>query len=451
EAYYRPLVTLSLMLDAQWGGTAPWAYHLTNLILHLLVSCLVFLFFINIKYKRDLAFLFSLVFAVHPLLTDAVAWIPGRNDLLLAVFTLSSFIGFVRFIETKRWPYYWGHLVLFFLALLTKEAAIVLVPLVFFYLHFIAREKLFSFNGRLFAAGWLAAVVPWFLLRQAVLTNPLKMTVEETGKSLLQNLPVAVQYLGKIFLPFNLSVLPTIRDTSFVYGILSLCLLGLGWLLTKHKRHNFIFFGLFWSLLFVLPSLIINFSVIPTHLENRMYLPIIGVLLVLLEIEPVKNLNLRKRGALVYCTLLLAVLSSITLIYSGSFADRISFWQNAVRTSPHSPLAHRNLGAMYFLEGSPDKAEPEYRAALDLNPAEPMAHNNLGLIYMDQGKLSAAEIEFISELKVNPLYDNALFNLGLLYARQGRIGQAKDLWEKTLEVNPQYVDAQKYLRLIHDR
>jgi tetratricopeptide (TPR) repeat protein len=365
---------------------------------------------------------------------------------------LSAVICLIRFLGTKRWYYYFAHLFLFLLALLTKEAAVVMIVLGLYYLHFIAKEKMFSFNARVFVAGWLAVAVPWFLLRQAVLANnPLKLTAVEAGRSLLRNLPVIIQSLGKILFPFNLSVMPTIRDTSFLYGAVALFLLGLAWFLTRSKRYGFVFFGLLWSFLFILPPFIIDFSLVPTHLESRMYLPLIGVLLVLLELEPIRGLQLMKRSVLIYFVLLLAVFSLTTFIYSGNFADRIVFWTNAAQTSPHSPLAHRNLGAMYYLDGQLDKAEPEYQKALELNPVEPMAHNNLGLIYLGRGGLKEAEAEFVKELEINPCYDNALFNLGLLYAREGRFKKARVLWEKTLQVNPGYNDARSYLRLIHGK
>ncbi|UCD55136.1 MAG: hypothetical protein JSV93_06410, partial [Candidatus Omnitrophota bacterium] len=113
DAYYRPLLTISFILDAQlpfalYPSPKPspqrgegrvrgrgeqgkgFSYHLTNIVIHLLAACLLFLLLIKLKYREGLAIFFSLIFTVHPVLTQAVAWLPGRNDSLLAVFIFSS-------------------------------------------------------------------------------------------------------------------------------------------------------------------------------------------------------------------------------------------------------------------------------------------------------------------------------------------------------------------------
>ena len=103
DAYYRPMLTISFILDAQLGKTYPSMYHLTNLALHLMTSCLVFIFLKKLKYKPVLTGLFALIFTIHPVLTQAVVWIPGRNDSLLTIFILINFIFWLKFLETKKW------------------------------------------------------------------------------------------------------------------------------------------------------------------------------------------------------------------------------------------------------------------------------------------------------------------------------------------------------------
>jgi protein O-mannosyl-transferase len=95
QAYYRPMMTISLILDAQIGGASPFIYHFTDIVIHLLASCLLFLFFKKLNYRKDLSFFFALIFAIHPVLSQAVGWIPGRNDTLLTVFILLAFIAFI--------------------------------------------------------------------------------------------------------------------------------------------------------------------------------------------------------------------------------------------------------------------------------------------------------------------------------------------------------------------
>ena len=117
--------------------------------------------------------------------------------------------------------------------------------------------------------------------------------------------------------------------------------------------------------------------------------------------------------------IILSLFAFISFWHSRSFKDPLTFWRAAIKTSPHSPMANRNLGAMYYLNNDYVKAERYYRAALALNLNEPMAHNNIGVIYLNQGKFSEAEKEFNYELEINPGYDKALLNLAeLKYYRE---------------------------------
>jgi hypothetical protein len=89
-SFYRPLQTLSFMIDAQFSGENPWAYHLTNIILHILSVIILFVLLKQTKIKDEISFLISLLFSVHPMLTHAVCWIPARGDLFLTLFGLLS-------------------------------------------------------------------------------------------------------------------------------------------------------------------------------------------------------------------------------------------------------------------------------------------------------------------------------------------------------------------------
>ena len=448
DAYYRPLLTASFALDAQLGPFSFFRYHLTNIVIHLLSVCLVFLFFVKLKYNKNLSLFFSLVFAVHPILTQAVAWIPGRNDSLLAIFVLLSFIFFLDFLEKRKFKYFFWHLVFFLVALFTKESAIVLPILAILYFLIFQRTK-FPFSGKYkLIFGWIGIFLTWFFFRQSALSGAgaLKMNILEMGQSILSGLPATVQYLGKIIFPFNLSVVPLIKDTTFIYGIIAIILLIIALLISKQKRLGIIVFGLIWFLIFLLPSFIRpNPGVFADFMEHRVYLPIIGFFIFLMELEPIKKIAAKKEKLIIFGCLIIIILSVITLFHIQAFKNRMNFWQNAVKNSPHSPLAHRNLGAMYYLDGFLDKAEAEYLGALNLNPAEQMVHNNLGLIYMNQGQFQEAEKEFEQEVKINPLYENVYYNWGLLYYELGKTKEAEALWLKTIELNPNYIDAYSVL------
>ncbi len=447
-SYYRPLVTLSFMLDAQIGGNAPFIYHLTNVILHLLVACLLFLFLLRLRYPKELALFFSLIFAIHPVLNQAVAWIPGRNDSLLTIFVLLSFIAFLNFLDKSRLAYFW-HLLFFALALFTKETAVMLPLLCILYLKIINQKKLFSLVSLNLIAGWIAIMLPCFFIRRLALNAAIGNADYDIAKSVLINFPAVVPYIGKIFFPFKLSVLPILQDTPFAYGIIAVVILASFLIFSKNKRINLIIFGVSWFLLFLLPSFIQSVSGVANFPEHRIYLPVLGVIILFLEIDYLKLFKFNGKILLIVAIAVIIFFSSITIFHCENFRNRISFWKSAVKTSPASAFNHNNLGSMYYLEGALDKAEAEWKKAAELNPGERLVHGNLGLLYMIRGQLAEAQAEYKKELEINPYYDNVYFNLGLLYYRQGKLKEAADLWKKTLQINPDYADAYKNLATLY--
>lgn len=443
--YYRPLLTISFMLGAQWTEVNPLPHHLVNIVFHLAASLLIMLFLIKLGYARAPSFWAAAIFAVHPVLTQAVAWLPGRNDSLLAVLALASFIAFLDFEKTKKWSYYFIHLAFFSLALFAKENAVFLILLCLLYLKIILREKLFSAAAAKIASGWIIILAVWWELRSLALGPTAPALPLEEIKSVFVNLPGIFLYLGKVFLPVNLSVLPILKDSTLIFGFLATAALVLLLFFSKQKNWRLIIFGAAWFLIFLLPSFIRPDIANADFIEHRIYLPLAGFIVLFLEILPAKLADFNQKRTWVFGFAVAIIFSTITLIHNQNFKDGLSFWKNAARRSPHSPLAHRNLGVMRYFAGELDQAEEEYRQALELNPEEPMAHNNLGLIYMDQNRFEQAEEEYKKELIHNPYYDKAHFNLGLLYYRAGRFKEAEASWLKTISINPAHVQA--YLNL----
>ncbi|MBN1576960.1 MAG: tetratricopeptide repeat protein [Chitinispirillaceae bacterium] len=443
KIYYRPVLTLSFILNAVIGGTHPFIYHLTNCLTHLAVCCLIFLLLVKLKYDRLPSLLFSLVFTVLPVLTQTVVWIPGRNDLLLFLFILLSFIFFLKYLEIQHWYFFLIHSLFFGLALYTKEITVALPVLCLYYLQFIHKEKLFSLNKLIFSSTWLILFASWFILRHFALSNPVKVGFAQIVKSVVAGFPVIIQYIGKIMIPVDLAVLPTIQDTTFVYGIIALVLLIAAIVFTRKLRLNFFFLGLLWFLLFLLPSFIVpETRTISYYREDRLYVPVLGFLILLLETRPVKAVLEKRTAALSVFAIIISLFSGLAVFYSLRFRDCVVFWESAAKHSPHAAsLAYRNLGAMYFEDGRKEEAETACKKALALNPVEPLVHLNLGAIYMDRNLLQEAKSEFKKELQINPHSDRGLFNLGLVNYRLQNFTEAIRAWKEATLVNDMKLDA----------
>jgi tetratricopeptide (TPR) repeat protein len=446
-SFYRPIERLTFMLDAQFGqGAIVFMSHLDNVLLHIFAIWLLFKLLLKFGLDRRFSFILALIFAIHPLTAQTVSFISGRNDSLLAIFIFPSLLFFLEFLDRPRGKYLFWHLVFFGLALFTKETAVILPAICAAYLiifkgfrNLLADFKLYA----ILAASWAAELGFWFLVRRLVLGNFIANADYKIIPSIFQNLPALVPALGKVLLPFNLSVFPILRDMTPVYGLLSLLILGLWFVLAKKKDYRWIVFGAAWFVLFIVLTLLKPAGTVADFSENRIYLPMFGFIFIFWGLGPLKFLDFERYQKKYFAlgAILILVFSFITIYRNRYYKDQLSFWKNAVATAPDYAFNYNNLGAMYFMAGNMDMAEENFQKALTLNPKEPMVHNNLGLIDAGRHEDAAAEKEYKEEIAVNPDYDAVYFNLGLLYYNQGKLEAAAENWRKTLAINPNYTDA----------
>lgn len=418
HAYYRPLVTVSYALDAQWSGTRPVGYHLTNLALHTLASVLLLGVLRRFGLPRAVATLAAILFAVHPALAAAVAWIPGRNDSLLAVFALSAWLRMPCDVRRQGAP---GdralHLGLFGCALLTKETAAVL-PLVWglqgVLLDGWARQRR---RDALFFVGAWTALVACSVLAHRELPGGFDAI---RGSALMRNLPQLFAGLGKVVFPVDPTVLASPEDLSPWPGVIAALAIAAGARFVRGVRPRVVILGMSAFALLLLPPLAAPGTLV---LDNRLYLPTCGALLAVAEIVRAaafeRTVPLPPRVFVGLAAVAVLVLFAITAGYEESFRDRRSFARAAVAGAPHSPLAHFCLGKAYQTDGDDDRAMAEYETSLALGPGE-VVHNNLAVIHMAHARWADAERELHEELALDPRYARAYDNLAIVLRHEGR-------------------------------
>jgi hypothetical protein len=444
--YYRPLLNLSFMADASVAGALPVIFHLANILIHILASILIFLLLKKLGQAKSISFFLAAFFLVHPALTQAVAWIPGRNDSLLAVLVVAAFLSFLSFCDRPLLRHYLAYLGFLFLALLTKETAVFLPVLVIFYFLFLEPKRLKAYDKWLLTVGSGAIGFFWFLMRRLALGTELT-DYSQAVWGIMKNSSALLIYIGKLLFPFDLKTFPILEDSTLIYGLLTILILSVAIWQSRRKRLRYVWFGTAWFLLFLLPAFI-RPTGMPDFLEHRLYLSFVGFLIIVLELDWVKNMDFRKKSVSIPAILVLAFLAALSFRHSSAFTDRLSFWQSAAAGSPHSPLAQKNLGTMYYLDGDNVKAEEYYGRTLSLNDKESMVHNNLGVIYLNDRQYEKAKQAFERELQVNPNYDKALFNLGDLAYREKQWPAALDYWLAALRVNPRYYEAYERLLIL---
>jgi Flp pilus assembly protein TadD len=432
--YYRPALTLSFMADTLIGGTRPFIFHLGNILIHLLACCLLYLFLKTMKTEKTAALVAALLFAIHPVLIQAVAWIPGRNDSLLTVFVLLSTLCFLNYRRGGR--ILWGllHILSFSLALLTKETAVLLPVLLIFYLflQWDKSEKVFDKKFFLSIVGWVTAVGAYLLLRASALSESSGMTNARMN-TVRESLVGFLSYIGKIFFPINLSGDPIPADLPVAYGIAGLAFLLALIFYLKVKNKKLFLFGIFWFLLFLAPTFLGN-TTYANFAEHRLYLPLAGFAVSLLQLDPDKLKRMPVPVVGIIMILIFIFFAGINLSYSRSFRSGLAHWKKTTEVSPHSYVAHTILGRSYANLGKADLAEKEFIIAFGLNPEHYTAYNDLCLLYLNKGEYQKAEKLALDLLDKYPGNAGMRNTLGLVYLNAGRPDLAESEFLKAVEL-----------------
>ncbi len=452
--YYRPIFILSFMFNSQ-AGSSPIAFHIGNILLHMIAVYFVFIFFREIGVKKEISLLASLLFAVHPVVTPVVAWVPGRIEAILTIFTLLSFILFVRFLKAGDWRYLAGFFASFTVALLTKEVVIGLIPVLLFY-YLIQRKEIV--DNRLAKSvihsllGLAVIITIWFFVRKNIIAGAqiTDLSFFQMISAFWSNSLSVLLYLGKTILPFNLTALPVLESSTIIYGLIALVCMAVYWVVNKIKILSLSAMGVLWFLAFLTPSLVSYYQQDRmVFFEHRLYLPLLGIVIFFAGSDWVNRLDFKKIKVLVPVTAIVVLFSASAFNYSGVYRDKMSFWSTAVADSPQSSLAHSNLATVYLMDGKTEKAMAEFTETLKINPKEKRIHLLLGLFYLSQGMNDKAKLELEKEIEIDPYQFIAYHNLGRIYAQGKNMKEAEKYFLKTLEINPDYVLARQDLVILY--
>ncbi|MBI5325057.1 MAG: hypothetical protein HZB41_07280, partial [Ignavibacteriae bacterium] len=372
--YYRPMLNVSFILDAVRGGMEPWVYHQTNLIFHLLASCLVFLLLIKLKYPLIPSIFFGFFILIHPILTPSAAWISGRNDSMITIFVALSFILFLFYIEANtQWKMILLplHLLFFAASIYTKEIAFVFPAVCIAFVFFFRKEKnLFRTKYIIAGTGWLVVGFIWFFMRLKAIEN-VKNPDEIGLNPILKNLPTLPAMVGKIFLPVKMIALSSFELFSIITGIIVIILITVYLIKSKKLDKNKAFFGVIWFALFLLPTFLVRIIYVDDffdYAEHRAFLPMLGIIIILIEILKDLKVDFKKPAFLVPAFVILITLGVRSYVYAENFENRKTFWSHMTDIYPLKPRGYLDLGKAYFAENDLKTAEAMYTRGIELNP-----------------------------------------------------------------------------------
>jgi protein O-mannosyl-transferase len=441
---YRPLQLISFMFDAEIGGQDAWVYHLSNLILHILTVISLFFFLKKTGVREEISFLLALLFSIHPLFTNAVAWIPARGDILLCLFTLLSFITFINYFNTKKTVYFILHAFVFILTIFSKETAVLLPLLILSYHYFVQNKKTKLKEIIPFLAIWLFSFVLFFSLRQSVLKGRLSSNMFGIIP-FINNLPVIPIVIGKFFFPYNLCTMPFFEITATIIGIILLIVL-IGLIIkVMHGEKRIVIWGALWFFSFSVPPMFFRtFQPIGyEYFEFRAYLPIIGLLLI-------SGLLINKLTAGISFNKILKISIPILLLYAiiafirmTDFADSVSFFTSAINFNSKNAIALVGRGGAYYMEGDYGKAISDYDNAIRNCPSYSVAYSSEGLYYNTFKDNYNAEHYFSLALKYDTLNQDVSLlkvdvytDLAVAQVNLRKYDDAKAVFKKAIKLYP---------------
>jgi len=450
---YRPIRTASHAIDYALFGLNPAGFRAVNIALHVLNGTLLFFLFRALLRNPRPALLAAMLFVVHPIQTESVAYISGRRDLLFAVFYLAGFACYVRYRETDRVRYLFLAGFAYLLSLLSKEMAISLPLLCLWYdvvrsipaaegnsplspLRAVAEGVRTAVRRHtlLYAAGTAGLLfLVWYYVYRMNPSQQRAMYGGGLGPTLMTSARIVVHYIKLLLFPITLNAdysfnaFPVSRSLGDLRALFALAILGaVVWgLLRLLPSARWAAFGGLWFFVTLLPVS----QIIPHHemmAEHYLYLPSAGIFLaagVLLEGALVQPR--RHAATVVAFTLVVALLGVRTVVRNRDWRDSQTLWTKTIQTAPGSARAHVNVGELALRQGRSLQAFREFQEAISIQPDDAVNRDNLGVVLLRHGMFDEAEQQFREAIRIQPRYVNSRVNLGLIYLNRRQLDEAE--------------------------
>jgi len=477
---YIPMTLLTFAVEYKYFGYEPFIYHFTNLLLHLITTGLIVYFVFQLGFSFWAALGAALLFGVHPMHVESVAWVTERKDVLYAAFYMLSLTCFVRHLKTEKLPSYLFALLFGLLSILSKAMALSL-PLILILTEWFYRKDIKEIK--------LLNKIPFFLTIVPVAFVTYQLNARGVEVEAFQGMLVWIWsfsfYLFKFIFPIHLlplydASLPISLSNISYLSALAVVFLTIG-LLIKFRRNRFFVFAMgyfFLSIFFLLRFDIGNdLSIVA---DRFMYLPSLGIC-VLFGVGVQKLISMSEGKVWVQIAvqsslvILMVFLSVQTFQQTRIWQNGITLWNYVIKAQPTNFRAYHNRGidlserkefdlaladfnktieinpdyakaytnrsALYKLRGELDKALADYNQAIRLDADIEATYNNRGMFYFEQGQYGLALNDYNKSIALYPEFEEAYNNRGLVYAALGQIDNALKDYQTALKLNPKLFSA----------
>src|SRR3989344_3930509 len=390
DNFYRPNQQLIYTLLYTFFGFSPSFFHLAPLLFHIFNGFLIFLLFSRLGISRRASFLGSLLFLLHPILTQAVSYISGLSEPLVVSTILGALLIFLKTFQSDEKFYKWlllGALV-FFIGLFSKESQVVSLGLMGLVLIFKwSRQEVEDFFKPILFILFLSAIFSFFL---HILPEYFKMIL----------FPLHLHY-ERPYIFYD-----SYTETQSIFSLIFLIFGFLASIFLVFKKRPELFFGFFWFLGALLPVS----GVIPVnsiYLEHWLYMPIIGMIFFLCYIFD--NLGEKSKNIIIIFLFFIFLLFSFRIMArNAEWGDPVRFYKNEIRYTKNSARIYNNLAMELADRNDCVSAIPNYEMAIAVNDAYPQTHHNLARCLQVMGMQKEAEREYMEALRIEPNFRYSL-------------------------------------------
>jgi len=353
SSYYRPVLSLSFMLDNLFFNSSPFAFHTTNILLHSIAAILFFFLLNHYYFKPLLSFITVILFVAHPINMFAVVWIPGRNDLLLFIFLILSVIFLLNYLQTRKNYLILIHYFLFFTALLIKETAL-LFPFIYFLISYKKLSKTILSKA---IVTWIFFCILFLVLHFSASSKI--FTATHYYHTLINNYKTLFDYYaGIFFLKIHFSAHTNLF--SFYFGIAAVFMSFIFVYFCKLPKNEKILY-------FLMPLLIIEINLLSDQLfyqASRMYIPLAFILIIFTSfLEQLKN----KKIMYFILTILIILSSVLTTSKLKNFKDGVTLLAAVDDEKPNFNIILANLYSYNLLKnGNTHKAAEKIKEIAEI-------------------------------------------------------------------------------------
>lgn len=456
--YYRPVFSAWLVLNHKLFGFQPAGWHATTLLVHVLVTVLVWNVIVAISGDRLIAGIAAVIFAIHPIHIESVAWISGVSDPLLSIFVLSSFLCFLSRGNAFRHSAAAGPaltvcaLAFYLAALLTKETAVMFPAVIFFYVLLTAGSGYAGIRGLINRSGkalvealpFAALAILYLFFRTEVLGVVVRESAPFYTSTLIFTIPKTVAfYFWHLIWPFGLSAFyDGTYVTSFSFTRVAFPLLFvlavLGGLWVAYRYDPVGRFSAVWIVLWLAPAIALFGLPYGDFLHDRYnYIPSLGYAYIVASLlrygirrldsgdgTPVKSMSV--------LLLLILVFTLGTVTQSAQWRSNYELYQRGVSTTTTNTIARSNLATELMGRNELERAERLYKDVIAMQPASWTALYSLGQLKLRTGEFPESKRYLSRAIRLWPDPPEQYLYLGFALMSLGEDGASEDAFRQAI-------------------